>query len=215
MTIKTIDSDLLTNEMLDAFARNVVDQLGVDGINRKQAIHILVAVLDVAPAVEPAIQVKPLEWVTCGNELHAVKKNYKVRKVHDRHSLYFRGNLFGRYASEEQAKEAAQQDHNSKTLSNIFIAAKPAPVECEPVGYALTDLFGQPRIEDDELTVKTYSFACSDKTDCKPVYLHPPKDIDAETRRMVINLCNQIREQVHTWSLVDDAETILERLRAE
>ena len=66
--------------------------------------------------------------------------------------------------------------------------AKAAPVECEPVGYMLTELSGQPREDDGELYVYSHPFACNEKTDCRPVYFHPQQPIDEETRRMVLEL---------------------------
>ena len=70
--------------------------------------------------IRMAQEVRPLVWVSCGSdEIHALKNNFKIRKFKDRFSLYYRTTLFGRYPTIEDAKSAAQRDHDFRVLANL------------------------------------------------------------------------------------------------
>lgn len=183
MDIKTINIDKLSNYIRQINGDNRMDA----GTLAEKIVQYL---YEQSPAVEPAIQVKPLEWVVCGDELHALKKNYKIREVHDRHSLYFRGGLFGRYPSLDEAKEAAQKDYDSKILSCLSVTAKPEPVECEPVAEVLwyEPILHEPQTKQGHKIIDA-SMAWMDRAPLgTKLYERPPHGIDAETRAMVLEL---------------------------
>lgn len=66
--------------------------------------------------------------------------------------------------------------------------------EAVPLGYALANLDGTIRNHGDgELMVYRNPFSRSDKTDCIPLYMHPPS-LDDDTRKMVLELCSMFEQ---------------------
>lgn len=65
-------------------------------------------------------------------------------------------------------------------------------VEAVPLGYALANLDGTIRNHGDgELMVYRNPFSRSDKTDCIPLYMHPPS-LDDDTRKLVLELLDEL-----------------------
>ena len=84
------------------------------------------------------------------------------------------------------------------------------PVECEPVAWVDVSPGDQ-----DSILYPGYTFFGIKKLPYGKHNLFTTPPLDAETRAMIVSLCNHIREHVHTWSLIGDAENILKKLGTE
>lgn len=85
-------------------------------------------------------------------------------------------------------------------------------VEAVPLGYALANLDGTIRNHGDgELMVYRNPFSRSDKTDCIPLYMHPPS-LDAETRKLIKVLLSELDYAMFEFA---DTEQRIRKLKNE
>lgn len=201
MTIKTIDTKVVTQRMFDEFC---MADTNING---------LIAALDAAPeAARVRVDAHPDDIAV--DRFAAAMKEKLANK---------RAQGYGGWDDKEKCSAERLQklliDHLAKgdpvdignfamMLWNRGEPVKPAPVEREPFAWTY-DVDGLGEVVKDCLTKHEAHAKLWDNP--RPLYLNP---LDPETRRMVLDLCNEIREHVHAWSLIGDAENILEKLGA-
>lgn len=99
-----------------------------------------------------------------------------------------------------------------KAVLEAAPAVEPAPDKCEPFCYAFRCQyrFGPPGE-----TVIKYDVHSNDVVlETIPLYTHPPKSIDAETRAMVLELCDKYEmECERTMISSDEHDPLIQQLR--
>lgn len=108
-------------------------------------------------------------------------------------SLKYADKLKADYSFIEEYRIAFVADVAVALAAEVRRLQAPA-VEAVPLGYALANLDGTIRNHGDgELMVYRNPFSRSDKTDCIPLYMHPPS-LDGDTRKLVLELCNMFEQ---------------------
>lgn len=70
----------------------------------------------------------------------------------------------------------------------------------------------------DEELMQAYTneeLADVDGTEFKPLYMHPPHSLDAETRALAISICEHVLSHTHPWAFIDEAKKLKKLLGAE
>lgn len=103
------------------------------------------------------------------------------------------------------------------------VPSKPAPVECEPVAWQRRtkhdDNTCTPGWEDwQQCTLEKYNEINSYRSkyyDTRVLYAAPQPAIDAEAKRLALDICDHVLSHTHPWAFIDEAKKLKQLLGAE